>query len=50
MGYRQHQFFSLDMYRELLKPIQKRAIEWAHAHGIKAHLHSCGDINPLCPN
>jgi len=49
MGYRQHQFFSLDMYRELLKPIQKRAIEWAHAHGIKAHLHSCGDINPIVP-
>ena len=49
MGYKQNQFFSLRTYRELLKPVQKRAIEWAHAKGIKAHLHSCGDINPFVP-
>lgn len=49
MGYKYHQFFSLNMYRELLKPVHKRAIDWAHAKGIKAHLHSCGDINPLLP-
>lgn len=45
MGYRNGTFFSVDMYREILKPIQKRAIEWAHARGIVAHLHSCGNIN-----
>jgi len=49
MGYKGTQFFSLDMYRELLKPYHKRAIEWAHAKGIKAELHSCGNINPLVP-
>lgn len=49
MGYKQNQFFSLDMYRELLKPVHQRAIDWAHAKGIKAHLHSCGDIHPLVP-
>jgi uroporphyrinogen decarboxylase len=49
MGYRQNQFFSLNMYRELLKPYHKRAIDWAHAKGIKAHLHSCGDVNPFVP-
>jgi len=49
MGYKQNQFFSLRTYRELLKPVQKRAIEWAHARGVKAHLHSCGDINPFVP-
>ena len=49
MGYRNGPFFSVDMYRELLKPVQKRAIEWAHAKGIYAHLHSCGNINPLLP-
>lgn len=27
MGYKFNQFFSVDMYRELLKPIHKRAIE-----------------------
>jgi uroporphyrinogen decarboxylase len=49
MGYKQNQFFSLKMYRELLKPAHQRAIDWAHAHGLKAHLHSCGDIRPLVP-
>jgi uroporphyrinogen decarboxylase len=49
MGYKLNQFFSIDMYRELLKPYHKRAVEWAHAKGIKAHLHSCGDIRPFVP-
>jgi len=49
MGYKQNQFFSLNMYRELLKPVQKRAAEWAHSKGIPAHLHSCGDIRPFIP-
>jgi len=49
MGYRGTQFFSVNMYRDLLKPIQQRAIEWAHAKGIKAHLHSCGNINRFVP-
>ncbi len=49
MGYKYNQFFSLKTYRELLKPVHKRAIDWAHAHGVKAHLHSCGDINPFVP-
>jgi len=49
MGYKLNQFFSLAMYRELLKPVQRRAVEWAHRHGIKAMLHSCGDIRPFLP-
>jgi len=49
MGYKGTQFFSLDMYRELLKPYHQKAIDWAHAKGIKAHLHSCGDVNPIIP-
>ena len=49
MGYKQNQFFSLKMYRQLLKPVHQRAIDWAHAKGIKAHLHSCGDIRPFVP-
>lgn len=49
MGYKQNQFFSLRMYRSLLKPFHQKAIEWAHAHGIPAHLHSCGDIRPFVP-
>jgi uroporphyrinogen decarboxylase len=49
MGYKHNQFFSLRMYRRVLKPFHQRAIDWAHARGIKAHLHSCGDVNPFVP-
>lgn len=49
MGYKLNQFFSVRMYRRLLKPFHQKAIEWAHAKGIKAHLHSCGDIRPFIP-
>lgn len=49
MGYKNSQFFGVDTYRELVKPVHKRAIEWAHQKGIKAELHSCGDINPFIP-
>lgn len=49
MGYKYNQFFSVKTYRELVKPVHKRAIEWAHAKGIKTHLHSCGDVNPFIP-
>lgn len=49
MGFKNSQFFSVEMYRELLKPIHRRAVEWAHAKGIRARLHSCGDVNPFVP-
>ncbi len=49
MGYRNGLFFSLDMYRQVLKPVQAQAIAWAHEKGIMAHLHSCGNINELVP-
>jgi len=49
MGYKLSQFFSLDMYREILKPVHKRACDWAHAKGCRVHLHSCGDIRPFVP-
>ena len=49
MGYRNGTFFSVPMYRALLKPVQQRAIEWAHAKGIVAHLHSCGNVNAFVP-
>lgn len=44
MGYKGSTFFSNEMYRELLKPVHKRAVDWAHNRGIFAELHSCGDI------
>jgi len=49
MGYKGHQFFSLQTYRDVLKPVQQRAIEWAHAKGVRAELHSCGNVLPFVP-
>ena len=49
MGYKYKQFFSVKTYRELLKPVHKRAVDWAHAKGVKTQLHSCGDVNPFIP-
>ena len=50
LGYRNGLFFSLKMYREVLKPVHRRAIEWAHAHGAKVMMHSCGNIMELLPD
>ena len=49
MGYKNNQFFSVDTYQQLLKPFHKRAIDWAHAKGVKTRLHSCGNVNPFIP-
>ncbi len=50
MGYKNTTFFSLDMYRELLKPFQKKACDWAHEHGMFVELHSCGYVEPFIPD
>ncbi len=50
MGYKGTTFFSPAMYRELLQPYHKRAVKWAHDHGIVAQLHSCGDIMAIVPD
>ena len=49
MGYKNSQFFSLKLYRELVKPFHQKAIDWGHAHHIPVRLHSCGDIRPFIP-
>lgn len=50
MGYCNNTFFSETIYREVIKPFHKKAVEWAHRKGIKARLHSCGDIMKLLPD
>ena len=50
MGYKQNQFFSLGIYRKLLKPAHEKAFRWAASHGVHRHLHSCGYIEPLLPD
>ncbi len=49
LGFKNNQFMSLNMFRELLKPVHARAIAWAHSRGMKAHLHSCGNVMPFVP-
>lgn len=49
MGYKQNQFFSVRTYRRLLKPVHKRAVDWAHSKGARVRLHSCGDVRPFLP-
>lgn len=49
LGYKNAQFFSMDMYRELLKPYHQRAIDWGHEHGCVVRMHSCGDVRPYVP-
>ena len=50
MGYKGTQFFSLSMYRDLLKGAHKRACDWAHARGLNVRLHSCGNISKFIPD
>ncbi len=50
MGYKGKPFFSPRMYRALLKPVHRRAVEWVHAKGCYAHLHSCGYVEPFLPD
>lgn len=50
MGYKGTPFFSPDMYRRLLKPYHKKAVDWAHERGLVTELHSCGFIEPLLPD
>jgi len=50
LGYRNGPFFSPAMFRELVMPHHKRYCDAAHAHGLKTHLHSCGNIMPLVPS
>jgi len=50
MGYKNSPFFSPALYRELLKPYHKRAIDWAHERGMVTELHSCGYIELLVPD
>jgi len=49
MGYKGSAFFSVEAYRNFLKPAHKKVVDWAHSKGIAAHLHSCGNVMELVP-
>jgi len=48
-GYRNASLFSPAMYKELLLPAHKLVYDWAHSHGLKCILHSCGCVKGLIP-
>lgn len=50
MGYKNTAFFSNELYREMLQPYHRKAVQWAHDRNVYAHLHSCGDIRKLLPD
>ena len=50
MGYRNGMLFSRQMWKDIVMPYQKRAVDWAHSKGIKFQLHSCGDIKAILPD
>ena len=50
MGYKGSAFFSVDKYREFLKPAHKKLADWIHSKGVAAHLHSCGNVMELVPD
>jgi uroporphyrinogen decarboxylase len=50
MGYKNKTFFSVNKYIELLKPLHKRVVDWAHERGVVVRLHSCGDITSFIPH
>ncbi|HOU10425.1 MAG TPA: hypothetical protein PL044_07575 [Clostridiales bacterium] len=50
MGCKGAPLFSPQMYRGLLQPFHKMAVDWARNKGIPAHLHSRGNIMRLTPD
>jgi len=49
LAYAHSLFFSIDVYKQVVKPAHKKAVDWAHNKGIKARLHCCGSVEPLLP-
>ncbi|MCP4199546.1 MAG: hypothetical protein GY762_20550 [Proteobacteria bacterium] len=50
MGFKQHPFFSPQMYRDMIQAGHILTIDWAHSHGLPVIMHSCGYIAPLLPD
>ena len=50
LGFSYSQFFSLSTFRDIVLPAYRRIVDWAHAKGAWARLHSCGSIKPFLPD
>lgn len=49
-GTQHSMFFSPDLWRELLKPQIKKAVDKCHELGVIFEMHSCGFIEPVVPD
>lgn len=49
MGFKEHPFMSLDMYRDIIQLGHKKTIDYAHSLNLPVMMHSCGFIGPLMP-
>jgi uroporphyrinogen decarboxylase len=49
MGFKQHPFMSLDMYREFIQPGHRLVMKYCADKGLPAIMHSCGYVAPLVP-
>lgn len=49
MGFKQRPFMSPDMYNEIMFPGHQKLFDFAHSHGCKVIVHSCGFVQPLVP-
>ena len=48
-GNNQNMFFSMEMWREFIKPCIQKVIDAVHAEGMIFEMHSCGYIRPTIP-
>lgn len=49
MGFKNRPFMSPAMYEEIVMPGHKKLFDYAHSHGCKVIVHSCGYVEPLVP-
>lgn len=49
MGFKEKPFMSPAMYADIVMPGHARLFDFAHAHGCKVVVHSCGFVEPLVP-
>ena len=49
LGFKQHAFMSLDMYREFILSGHSKTIQYFKTKGLPVIMHSCGYVAPLIP-
>lgn len=49
MGFKEKPFMSPAMYEDIVMPGHARLFDYAHTHGRKVVVHSCGFVEPLVP-